>query len=249
MHFVDADKQLDADETAIVEKLLRYGPHVAETSSEGRLFLAVPRAGTISPWSSKATDIAHNCGLPSVKRLERGIAYHVQCADDFSWHEDQQQTIADCLHDRMIEMMLTDMEAASCLFEHHEPQPGETIKILEKGVDALNEANLRLGLAMSADEIDYLMAHFTSVERNPVDAELMMFAQANSEHCRHKIFNADWVIDGEQQDRSLFNMIRNTYESHSVDVLSAYSDNSSVIASHTAKRFMPDGTNASIQLS
>lgn len=241
VHFVDADKQLDADETAIIEKLLRYGPHVAETSSEGRLFLAVPRAGTISPWSSKATDIAHNCGLQSVKRLERGIAYHVQCADDFSWHEDQQQTIADCLHDRMIEMMLTDMEAASCLFEHHEPQPGETIKILEKGVDALNEANLRLGLAMSADEIDYLMAHFTSVERNPVDAELMMFAQANSEHCRHKIFNADWVIDGEQQDRSLFNMIRNTYESHSVDVLSAYSDNSSVIASHTAKRLIPDG--------
>ncbi len=241
VHFVDADKQLDADETAIVEKLLRYGPHVAETSSEGRLFLAVPRAGTISPWSSKATDIAHNCGLQSVKRLERGIAYHVQCADGFSWNEDQQQTIADCLHDRMIEMMLTDMEAASCLFAHHEPQPGESINILENGVDALNEANLRLGLAMSADEIDYLMAHFSSVERNPVDAELMMFAQANSEHCRHKIFNADWVIDGEQQDRSLFNMIRNTYESHSVDVLSAYSDNSSVIASHTTKRFMPDG--------
>ena len=221
--------------------MLRYGPHLAETSSEGKLFLVVPRAGTISPWSSKATDIAHNCSLKGINRIERGIAYHVQCREDLQLSETQQQTVADCLHDRMIEIVLEDMDAASCLFEHHEPRAGETIDILDQGVEALTEANQRLGLAMSADEIDYLMAHFISEQRNPVDAELMMFAQANSEHCRHKIFNADWVIDGEEQDRSLFNMIRNTYESHSIDVLSAYSDNSSVIASHTAKRFMPDG--------
>lgn len=241
VHFVDADRELSDDEISVVEKLLRYGPHLAETSSEGRLFLVVPRAGTISPWSSKATDIAHNCNLKSINRIERGIAYHVQCRDGCQMDATQQQNIADCLHDRMVEIVLEKMDAASCLFEHHEPRAGESIDILGSGVNALTEANQRLGLAMSADEIDYLMTHFSSIQRNPVDAELMMFAQANSEHCRHKIFNADWVIDGEQQDRSLFNMIRNTYESHSVDVLSAYSDNSSVIASHTAERFMPDG--------
>ncbi len=241
VHFVDTDKALSDDETGVLEKLLRYGPHLAETSSEGKLFLVVPRAGTISPWSSKATDIAHNCSLQFINRIERGIAYHVQCHEGFQWNENSQKYVADCLHDRMIEIVLDNLDAASCLFGHHQPMPGESIAILDKGIDALKEANQRLGLAMSGDEIDYLMTHFTSVNRNPVDAELMMFAQANSEHCRHKIFNADWVIDGEAQDRSLFNMIRNTYESHSVDVLSAYSDNSSVIASHTAKRFVPDG--------
>ncbi|MBE9564536.1 MAG: phosphoribosylformylglycinamidine synthase, partial [Proteobacteria bacterium] len=239
VHFVDSEQVLSDAETSIIEKLLRYGPHVAETSSEGQLFLVVPRAGTISPWSSKATDIAHNCSLQSVNRIERGVAYHVQCPTKLT--DEQSSQIASCLHDRMIEMVLNELDAASCLFGHHEPAAGETINILDQGVDALTEANQRLGLAMSADEIDYLMAHFSSIKRNPVDAELMMFAQANSEHCRHKIFNADWVIDGEQQDKSLFGMIRNTYESHSVDVLSAYSDNSSVIASHTAKRFLPDG--------
>jgi len=238
VHFVDADKPLSEDETAVLEKLLRYGPHMAEVSSEGRLFLVVPRAGTISPWSSKATDIAHNCNLQGINRIERGIAYHVQGAQ---WNEKNQQAVADCLHDRMIEMVLEDLDAASSLFGHHEPVAGESINIIDNGKAALVDANQRLGLALSDDEIDYLLAHFISIDRNPVDAELMMFAQANSEHCRHKIFNADWIIDGEQQDRSLFNMIRNTYESHSEDVLSAYSDNSSVIASHRAKRFIPDG--------
>ncbi len=237
VHFVDSDKSLSEAETTVLEKLLRYGPQMAEVSSEGKLFLVVPRAGTISPWSSKATDIAHNCSLQNVNRIERGIAYHVQGAQ---WDEKNQQAIANSLHDRMIEMVLDDFDAARCLFEHHEPAAGTSINILEEGITALNEANQKLGLAMSADEIDYLMAHFTAAKRNPVDAELMMFAQANSEHCRHKIFNADWIIDGEQQPRSLFNMIRNTYESHSEDVLSAYSDNSSVIASHTAKRFIVD---------
>ncbi len=240
VHFVDADKPISEDETSILEKLLRYGPHLAETSTEGKLFLIVPRAGTISPWSSKATDIAHNCSLQFINRIERGVAYHVQCSDDFQWTDKNQQIIANYLHDRMIEMVLDELDLASCLFDHHEPAPGESINILDFGNEALIAANQRLGLAMSGDEIDYLMEYFSSVKRNPVDAELMMFAQANSEHCRHKIFNADWVIDGEEQARSLFKMIRNTYESHSVDVLSAYSDNSSVIASHTAKRFVPD---------
>ena len=241
VHFVDTEKTLSEDDTAIIEKLLRYGPHMAETSSEGQLFLVVPRAGTISPWSSKATDIAHNCGLQMIERIERGVAYHVQCSGGAQLDAAQQQIVADCLHDRMIEMVLDDLDAAGCLFSHHEPQPGESINIIDEGKAALVDANSRLGLALSDDEIDYLLAHFTSIERNPVDAELMMFAQANSEHCRHKIFNADWVIDGQPQDKSLFGMIRNTYEKHSEDVLSAYSDNSSVIASHTAKRFLPDG--------
>ncbi len=238
VHFVDADKALTESETSIVEKLLRYGPAMQETSTEGELFLIVPRAGTISPWSSKATDIAHNCGLEGINRIERGVAYHIQSASALT--DEQKAAIAGSLHDRMIESVLTQYDDANCLFGHHEPTEGESIDIIGSGVEALNEANQRLGLAMSPDEIDYLMAHFTSVKRNPVDAELMMFAQANSEHCRHKIFNADWVIDGEQQDKSLFGMIRNTYESHSTDVLSAYSDNSSVIASHKAKRFIPN---------
>jgi len=240
VHFVDSEKPLNDAEVSVLEKLLRYGPHMAETSSEGRLFLVVPRAGTISPWSSKATDIAHNCNLHNVNRIERGIAYHVHSTNDFQWGYEQRQIIASCLHDRMTEMVLDDIDAASCLFGHHEPAPGETVDILGSGNDALRVANQRLGLALSEDEIEYLLAHFTAVKRNPVDAELMMFAQANSEHCRHKIFNADWVIDGEKQDRSLFSMIRNTYECHSENVLSAYSDNSSVIASHKAKRFIPD---------
>ncbi len=241
VHFVDVEKTLSENDTAVIEKLLRYGPHMAETSSEGQLFLVVPRAGTISPWSSKATDIAHNCGLQMIERIERGVAYHVQCSDGAQLDAAQQQIVADCLHDRMIEMVLDDLDAASCLFGHHEPVAGESINIIDDGKDALVDANKRLGLALSDDEIDYLLAHYISVKRDPVDAELMMFAQANSEHCRHKIFNADWVIDGQQQDKSLFGMIRNTYELHPENVLSAYSDNSSVIASHTAKRFIPDG--------
>ena len=238
VHFADTDKPLGEDETAVLEKLLRYGPHMAETSTEGKLFLVVPRAGTISPWSSKATDITHNCNLQMINRIERGIAYHVESGSDLQWDEALQHKVADCLHDRMVEMVLDDLDAASCLFGHHEPAPGESIDILDSGREALVEANQRLGLALSGDEIDYLIEYFTSIKRNPVDAELMMFAQANSEHCRHKIFNADWIIEGEEQDRSLFKMIRNTYESHSEDVLSAYSDNSSVIASHQAKRFI-----------
>ena len=240
IHFVDADKTLTDEDSHVLEKLLRYGPHVAETSREGELILVVPRAGTISPWSSKATDIAHNCSLEFINRIERGVAYHIQCSEGVQLSAEQKTTVANCLHDRMIEMVLNNFDDANCLFDQHQPTAGEVINIIESGVDALKEANQRLGLAMSDDEIDYLMTHFSSINRNPVDAELMMFAQANSEHCRHKIFNADWLIDGEEQSKSLFGMIRNTYESHSTDVLSAYSDNSSVIASHKAKRFIAD---------
>ncbi|HHO60037.1 MAG TPA: phosphoribosylformylglycinamidine synthase, partial [Thiotrichales bacterium] len=157
-----------------------------------------------------------------------------------SLSDDDAAAIAGLLHDRMTEMVLDDFDEASCLFEHHQPVAGETVDILGGGSDALQAANASLGLALSADEIEYLLAYYTSIKRNPVDAELMMFAQANSEHCRHKIFNADWIIDGEKQDRSLFKMIRNTYETHPENVLSAYHDNSAVMAAHTAPRFTVD---------
>lgn len=240
VHFVDVISDLNEAEAVVLLKLLTYGPSIDETPAVGELFLVTPRTGTISPWSSKATDIAHNCNLKSVARIERGVAYQVACSEEYSLTSEDKLLISNILHDRMIEVVLHDYADAQCLFEHHQPMAGQSIDILKDGKAALKAANLSLGLAMSGDEIDYLMAHFTSIKRNPVDAELMMFAQANSEHCRHKIFNADWTIDGVEQENSLFGMIRNTYESHSTDVLSAYSDNSSVIASHTAKRFMPD---------
>ena len=240
VHFVDLTAELDEAEAVVLVKLLTYGPSVEDKAAVGELFLVTPRTGTISPWSSKATDIAHNCNLQSIARIERGVAYQLGIAKEYSLTTEDKSLISNVLHDRMVEIVLDDYADASCLFEHHQPVAGQTIDVLSGGKTALEAANQNLGLALSDDEIDYLLTHFLSVKRNPIDAELMMFAQANSEHCRHKIFNADWVIDGEAQDRSLFNMIRNTHEVHPEGVLSAYSDNSSVIASHKAKRFVPD---------
>ena len=148
---------------------------------------------SISPWSSKSTDIAHNCGLGRILRLERGIAYTVGSQDGHQFSEAELDLIAQALHDRMTEMVLKNYEDASMLFSHAEPRQGETVDVIGGGKDALLSANSVMGLALSADEIDYLVDYFTSIMRNPVDAELMMFAQANSEHCRHKIFNADWM--------------------------------------------------------
>ena len=199
-----------------------------------------PRAGTISPWSSKATDIAHNCGLQKIARLERGVAYYIELESSARLSDADQQWIMAQIHDRMTEMVMGAFEDANCLFDHHEPRPGGHVDILAGGRDALVAANTELGLALSEDEIDYLLEYFTSVERNPGDAELMMFAQANSEHCRHKIFNADWIIDGKQQEHSLFGMIRNTYNQSPENILSAYHDNSSVIEGHKAGRFFPN---------
>ena len=224
-------------ETAVLAKLLTYGPELHDSAAVGELFLVTPRAGTISPWSSKATDIAHNCKLGKILRLERGIAYHVALEPGASLGEADIRHIEACIHDRMTETVLRDFDAASCLFDHTPPTPGSSVDVLNGGIAALEAANTELGLALSPDEIDYLVEFYSSIKRNPVDAELMMFAQANSEHCRHKIFNADWIIDGQAQPRSLFKMIRNTYECNSENVLSAYSDNSAVMAGHSAKRF------------
>ncbi len=236
-HFVDCEGELDEDELAVLERLLRYGPDLPAHLPTGEMLLVVPRPGTISPWSSKATDIAHNCGLNKVHRIERGVAYYVE---DAPLDDARRQAVGALLHDRMTEVMLPGLEAAEILFEHAEPRPMTTVDVLEGGREALLQADRALGLALSDDEIDYLVASFRELGRNPSDVELMMFAQANSEHCRHKIFNAAWVIDGEPQPHSLFQMIRHTTESSPANVLSAYKDNAAVIAGHEGYRFLPE---------
>ena len=235
MHFVDVEKALDSESQAVLDSLLHSEVHTEITRSDSNLFLVIPRPGTISPWSSKATDIAHNCGLTEVHRIERGIAYHV--VSDNSLNSDEWQVISTLLHDRMTESVFSDIEEAERLFHHAEPAALQSVNILTGGRDALVKANIDLGLALAEDEIDYLVENFEVLKRNPTDVELMMFAQANSEHCRHKIFNADWVIDGKEQEKSLFSMIRNTHQKNPGGVLSAYHDNSAVIKGNKAGRF------------
>ena len=199
--------------------------------------LVTPRAGTISPWSSKATDIARVCGLTAVRRIERGIRYGFSAAAALP--ESALADLGALMHDRMTEMMLRDSSRAEVLFSHSQPQSARRIA-LRRGRAALEAANSELGLALSADEIDYLLAAFARLGRDPTDVELMMFAQANSEHCRHKIFNADWTIDGRPRERSLFAMIRHTHALHPEGVLSAYRDNAAVMAGHLGTRYFPD---------
>jgi phosphoribosylformylglycinamidine synthase len=239
MHFVDTADTLTSDEQTVLAQLLQYGPRDEADSGHnvGELFLVIPRAGTISPWSSKSTDIAHNAGLEKVQRIERGIAYYVTGAP---FSEAQTQAIAACLHDRMVEGVWRDLGAAEGLFSHHDPESQTSVDILGGGREALAAANSELGLALADDEIDYLVHSFQTLGRNPVDVELMMFAQANSEHCRHKIFNASWTLDGEEQTLSLFKMIKNTNEVGGDNVLSAYSDNAAVVSGATAGRFYPN---------
>nr|WP_100549802.1 MULTISPECIES: phosphoribosylformylglycinamidine synthase [unclassified Pseudomonas] len=235
-HFADVTGVLNADEEQVLARLLKYGPSVPVQEPSGKLFLSIPRFGTISPWSSKASDIARNCGLAKVQRLERGIAYYV--SGELS--EADSAAVAALLHDRMTQLVLSALEDAAALFSHAEPKPLTAVDVLGGGRAALEQANQDLGLALAEDEIDYLVKSFNDLGRNPHDIELMMFAQANSEHCRHKIFNASWDIDGESQDKSLFGMIKNTYQMHSEGVLSAYKDNASVIEGFTAGRFFPN---------
>ncbi len=235
-HFAEVSGTLGADEQQVLARLLKYGPSVPVQEPAGRLFLVIPRFGTISPWSSKASDIARNCGLDKIQRLERGIAYYVE--GDFS--EADEGLIAAVLHDRMTQLVLEQFEGAAELFSHAQPKPLRTIDVLAGGRAALEQANVELGLALAEDEIDYLVTSFNGLGRNPHDIELMMFAQANSEHCRHKIFNASWDIDGESQEKSLFGMIKNTFQMHGEGVLSAYKDNAAVIVGNVAGRFYPD---------
>ncbi|MEN0105896.1 MAG: phosphoribosylformylglycinamidine synthase [Pseudomonas sp.] len=235
-HFADVTGVLNADEEQVLARLLKYGPSVPVQEPSGKLLLTIPRFGTISPWSSKASDIARNCGLAKIQRLERGIAYYVTgelSADDLA-------AVAAVLHDRMTQLVLSSLEEASALFSHAQPRPLTAVDVLGGGRAALEQANQDLGLALAEDEIDYLVKSFNDLGRNPHDIELMMFAQANSEHCRHKIFNASWDIDGENQEKSLFGMIKNTFQMHSDGVLSAYKDNAAVIEGSVAGRFFPN---------
>ncbi|WP_064662937.1 phosphoribosylformylglycinamidine synthase [Pseudoalteromonas sp. MQS005] len=235
-HFADLTSPLNTDEHTKLEKLLTYGPTIAEHAPAGQLVLVTPRPGTISPWASKATDIAHNCGLKQVHRVERGIAYYVE--GDLS--AEQLAQVAALLHDRMTEATHSKLEDAAQLFRSDAPRPMSSVDILGGGREALATANIEQGFALADDEIDYLVENFIKLGRNPNDIELFMFAQANSEHCRHKIFNADWTIDGIEQPKSLFKMIKNTFEHNPENVLSAYKDNAAVMKGSKAGRFFPN---------
>ena len=243
VHFAEVDSKLSDAETETLKSLLTYGSTqdgiLIPECPDGLLRLVVPRPGTISPWSSKATDIAHNVGLTSIRRLERGVAFYLQG----EMIEAHRQSVEALLHDRMVETIFSEFSEVESLFAHHEPTPMDSIPVLSEGRRALVEANTRLGLALADDEIDYLLDSFIELNRDPTDVELMMFAQANSEHCRHKIFNASWTIDDQAQDISLFGMIKNTYEKGGENVLSAYDDNASVIAGNEAGRFFPNPEN------
>ena len=237
VHFVDG--RLITHDREVLDRLLQYGPTATQRHLTSEpTFLVVPRPGTRSPWSSKATDIARNCGLQHVRRIERGVAYYLESTRALTAEE--QALLKPLLHDRMTEAVLELDDDPALLFAQAEPAPPASVDLLGGGRDALVVANRELGLALSEDEIDYLLDSFIRLERNPSDVELMMFAQANSEHCRHKIFNADWIVDGIAQDRSLFAMIRHTYERHPADVLSAYHDNAAVMTGFPAGRFFPD---------
>jgi len=240
VHLVDLLAEISAEETTLLQKLLRYGPRSSVTDSisdeVGSLeFIVVPRQGTISPWSSKASDIARNCGLSQVRRLERGIHYRVAGVGADAW-----TAVAGLLHDRMTQAVLSTRDECAQLFASADPGVLRSVDILGGGKTALVAANSVMGLALADDEIDYLMQCFSELGRNPYDIELMMFAQANSEHCRHKIFNASWTLDGQAQSHSLFGMIRNTYACNSKGVLSAYKDNAAVFSGFEAGRFFPD---------
>ncbi len=230
LYFVDLARPLSKSEEARLRALL---PNNTSLSlQEGQYLLVIPRPGTISPWSSKATDIATACGLPMVKRLERGILWH------FSPALNDLTQLSPLIHDRMTEAVLLNIKQANTLFT--QTAPLQTIQLLEQEKQALIQANQEHGLALSDDEIDYLYNNFKKLQRNPTLVELMMFAQANSEHCRHKIFNATFFIDGQAQPQSLFEMIRHTYEQHPGHVISAYHDNAATIKGFNSARFLPD---------
>ena len=235
MHFSHNSDALSSDELTKLKKLLTYGPHIEEHTPQGSLILVTPRPGTISPWSSKSTDIAHNCGLNKVHRLERGIAYYVELTSPLS--SEQSKQLNGLLHDRMMETIFSHFDDVKALFKTAEPGEMTSVDILNGGREALVKANIEMGLALAEDEIDYLVENFAKIGRNPNDIELYMFAQANSEHCRHKIFNADWTIDGQKQEKSLFKMIKNTHEINPDYVLSAYKDNAAVMVGSEGGRF------------
>ncbi len=236
-YFVSLSEDLPTSDRERLDALLLSGEAIQEFPRDAQLVYAAPRPGTISPWSSKATDIAQACHLDRVQRIERGICYALQFTETVS--ESEVRAVGALLFDRMTECQFATAAEAGVLFELHDPAPLVVIPLLIEGAGALVRANQELGLALSDDEIEYLVTNYQKLERDPTDAELMMFAQANSEHCRHKIFNADWIIDGEPQAEKLFGMIRSTTEANPAGVVSAYSDNAAVIEGWRGQRLMP----------
>ncbi|KNZ31628.1 MAG: phosphoribosylformylglycinamidine synthase [Methylibium sp. NZG] len=250
VHWVSSDVALTGGQLDKLSALLQYGdPYVGPT--DGAIRVVVPRLGTVSPWASKATDIARNCGLV-LRRIERVTEYRFTLKTGLlggtkPLSPAELQACAALLHDRMTESVLPAHEDGVHLFDDRAGQAMEHVDVLGHGPAALAEANTRFGLALSADEIDYLMQAFTRLKRNPTDVELMMFAQANSEHCRHKIFNASFTIDGQAQSHSMFGMIRHTEQVSPQHTIVAYSDNASVMEGGTIQRWLPAGyTNAPI---
>ena len=240
-YILDLHKTLSSEEEShLRDILIELGQASVDLAGEA-LVVVAPRPGTISPWSSKATDILHVSGLANVRRIERATAYSLVLSSALT--EEQQQRVADILHDRMTETVFDKLEDTQVLFNAAEPAALTEIDIHVNAGSELKKANLALGLALSADEIEYLAESYATLGRNPTDAELMMFAQANSEHCRHKIFNADWEIDGQARKETLFGMIRHTHEQNPDQVLVAYNDNSSVMRGRQAERFNPDPLN------
>ena len=238
IHWVESDQPLDVASQQQLQQLLTYGEPFSRQGVADATIIVTPRIGTVSPWASKATDIARNCGLTEdagVRRVERGTEYFLHGA---ALSDAQRQAVAALLHDRMTESVLPSLEAAKNLFTHLDPVPMEYVDVLGGGRAALEQANRAWGLALVDDEIDYLVKAFGDLQRNPTDVELMMFAQANSEHCRHKIFNAEFFIDGQKQDKSLFGMIRNTEQVSPQHTVVAYSDNAAIMQGRVVQRFV-----------
>ena len=238
-HFVAITRPLADAERKVLDRLLAYGPRDNDSETAGATLIVAPRPGTISPWSSKATDIAHNCGLAAVDRIERGVAFTVATPHGRTLAREDRDALLPLIHDRMTESVFDNLDDIGILFSHFDPRPLATIPLLAEGRVALERANADLGLALSADEISYVDASFRRLARDPTDVELMMFAQANSEHCRHKIFNAQWTIDGAAQPKSLFAMIRDTHVAAPQRTILAYADNAAVMEGSVAARFHP----------
>ena len=242
LYFIEKTQNLTEEENKKLRALLPDAHISNDNLYEGQHLLVIPRLGTLSPWSSKASEIVALCGLENtVTRVERGTLWHFKSTTPLNIQ--QLAELATHIHDRMTETVLARIRDADPLFDHASARPLVIIDALQQGRDALVKANKKQGLALSDDEIDYLVENFTALNRNPTDVELMMFAQANSEHCRHKIFNADWVIDGKAQTQSLFDMIRHTYQQNKNGVISAYHDNAAVMTGFKAQRFMPNTDN------
>ncbi len=255
LHFIWSDAELGRKNQDVLASLLTYGQPFVSKIHQGKTWfgkgandvqgaIVIPRFGTVSPWASKATDIAQQCGL-NVLRIERGV--------QFSWKSkktlrpEQTQLVLAAFHDRMTEAVIDSVDAANALYQTLDDRPLQRIPLLTEGRAALDKANQELGLALSDDEVAYLTENFIRLERNPSDVELIMFAQANSEHCRHKIFNSSWTIDGDDQERSLFAMIRNTHQLQPAGTIVAYSDNSAVMVGCESETWVPKGANHQYQ--